>query len=178
MELHQLSNQKSNITKSSAIRKSVQVQIAKYKEKHPTTSVRLIAIHFKCTIAQANYAIKQYKRGLIGNTTSRINEIKINDIKAKLDGKSTADILRDLVYNLTILIEADEKITLREKINLTKDLVTTTKSLQSTDLITQIKNPDIERLKIMIRIIKPDASDKFIIELWNQANEISRAKKH
>lgn len=162
------------MAKSKALRQDVMVRIGQAKKKHPNVSIRLLAQEFGCTEHQARWAVKQYNEGYIGGVKAK-NQAKVEKMKKEAEGKSAFEILKEQAQAIAIQVEIDEKMTLKEKTALIKDITLIVKSLKSSDIHGNIKDPDVERIAIMVRLLKPELTDKEIIELWNRAVEIHKA---
>jgi polyhydroxyalkanoate synthesis regulator phasin len=153
------------------------INIAKWCERHSDIHDirKKAAEHFKVSINQVDYARDLYRKRKIGEINRDNNKIYIDELKKRLKDKSSTEIIKDLVTDLTVEVKATD-MSIESKIKIIKDITSTIKQLQSADLLSQIKNPDVERIAIMMRFIKPSLTNDDIIELWKKADETFRSE--
>jgi transposase-like protein len=162
------------MAKRTALRPDVQVRIAKYKENNPGKSTQEIAEKHGVSVMQVRYAIERFKQGKIGKKGKKV--LVQETLERNLQKKTTSETLQAMVDSTIAEIEATD-MTPKERAQLIRSLSASAKTLFDRDIALQIKNPDAERVAIMVRFLNPSLTDEQIIELWKKADETYRASK-
>lgn len=127
------------------------------------------------TVAQVkNYAAK-YQEGFYKEKDSA-SDAEIERIIADMADKSISDLL-DGELRRTIAEMQSGGVPLKERAAHIQKLTSSFKALEAASINMQIKNPDAERVAIMMRLIKPELTDTEIIEIFKRADEIHKEER-
>ncbi len=149
--------------------KGNRLKIAKFAAANPDISVDSIADKYKCTPGQVRYAITQGGKGrLQRKSTKTTRRLQARMIKDKQDSKV---IFEEQLHFALAQLEADDNIDPVQRTLALERLVRTKKVQTEHEMQLHLKGLDWKVFIEVVKMFKPDAYEKDIIRIFNEAKE-------
>jgi len=152
--------------KSNHLTKGTQRKIWEMKRKNPDVSVNAIADHFGCTINQVRWAIRSVNEGKGHRPTNRTRAAKAEEIKKE---KNLTDLINSQIQYAFAQLEANLQIDPMQRASMLGTLVRANKQAIEAEMQVHLKGMDWATFTEAIRMFQPDATDKDIIKIFNEA---------
>lgn len=151
----------------------LQRRIGAWSEKNPAVSVTKVASSFNVTVAQARYAIEQYRLGALGTKPTKPKQA---DVSAVVENRTEIEIMEQTAKLLLASLSVDKNLTINDRVKMLSDLSSVIKTTHNLSLTNHIRKADALVIASIIRRFKPDASDNDIIRIY--AEEVEKCKLH
>jgi hypothetical protein len=142
---------------------SRRMAIAKWKEKHPEESLRMIAERFSVTYNQVRHAIEQYHAGALHKTPRRQPRKRASEVKESL---SADEIFQDQYHTSLAGLAANREIPVDERIKHLGSLAFIRKTISQISLQAHLKRVDAEVIVELVHRFDPSLTEEQIIKIY------------
>lgn len=149
--------------------KETRLKIAKYAAQNPDISADSIADKFRCSIGQARYAIYRGRQGqLKRRSTKGTRNIQAKMLREKMDSNK---IFEKQIHFALAQLESDDKLDAVQRTLALERLVRAEKVKTEHEMQLHLKGLDWKTFVEVVKMFKPDAFEKDIIRIFNEAKE-------
>lgn len=154
---------------ATTLTKGTRLAIAKFAASNPDISVAAIADMYDCTVHQVRYAIGKGKEGRLQKKSTSTTRT----IKAKLieNDKSEKEIFDQQKKYALAQLAADDKMSPDGRVTILYKLTRTEKLKTDHEMQLHLRGLDWQTFVETVKMLKPDASEKEIIRIYNEAKE-------
>jgi transposase-like protein len=142
---------------------SRRMAIAKWKEKHPEDSTRIIADRFDVTTEQVRNAVRQYQAGTLHKTPRRQPRKRASEVKESL---SADEIFQDQYHTSLASLAASKEIPVDERIKHLGSLAFIRKTISQISLQAHLKRVDAEVIVALVHRFDASLTEQEIIKIY------------
>ena len=144
-------------------------EIANYRVKNPDLPIDKLADYFDCTIHQARYAVNKAKHGTLGKKIT--SKAKAITAKLLMETDGVTKLFEGQLHYALAQMKATDTLDAMARVSMLEKIARAQKAYTEHEMQVHLKGIDMKAYIETIRMFKPDASQKEILKIFNEAKE-------